>query len=338
MKLCTYASLAALAALAACGGGSPPFASPISSNTQQTQLQSISLARVPPRVVASERRASWMDARARGGSLAYISDSGVNAVLAFTWPKLRIVGTLSGLDYPQGLCADKSGNVYVTNTQKFDVLAFAHGSVKEVKRLADPGEYPVGCAFDASGDLAVTNIVSKLGSGYGTGSISIYKGAAGSPKVVSDSNFARVFFDGYDVKGNLFFDGQDANANFAIAMFDGKKFTALTVSGATINSPGAVQVVGSHVNVEDQLGTNGYSVMYQTTLKGTTLTVDATAPLLDGLDCVQSFITGPAKREQLICPDSASPAIEVYKYPTGGNATDALYRYVVSPTGAVISP
>lgn len=279
-----------------------------------------------------------MDARAAKGALLYVSDSTLNDVFAFTWPNLRLIGNLSGLSLPQGECVDASGNIWIANTTKSDVLEFAHGAIKPSKTLADPGEYPAGCAVSPSGDLAVTNIVAKKGKRYGSGSISIYKAAGGYPQVFLDPTFSRVFFDGYDSRGNLFLDGQDTVGNFAIAEFDGKAFTPLVVSGATINFPGTVQVTGAHVNVEDQLGPNGYSVMYRTTLSGTTLTVDATAALLDGRDCIQSYVYGKAGRQKVICPDAGTPGVEVYKYPAGGDAIGAIYRYVFSPAGAVVSP
>ncbi|MBV8530171.1 MAG: hypothetical protein JO104_02555 [Candidatus Eremiobacteraeota bacterium] len=333
---------AALGLLVACsnaGTGVAPtsaFKRPIGSPAGGPPA--FALAQAPPRVpVRSGYRKSWMDPHATG-PLLYISDSPVNVVLAYTWPKLRLIGNLSGLNYPQGECVDRSGNIWIANTKRSEMLEFARGSVKMIKRLKDRGQYPSGCSVSANGDLAVANIVARVGKGYGPGSLSIYKGAGGPPKVYSDPAFGRVFFDGYDGSGNVFLDGQDNNGAFLIAKFDGSTFTTLTVSGATINFPGAVQVTGSHVNVEDQLGSNGYSVMYETSLNGTTLTVDATAPLLDGMDCVQSYISGKGKRQRVICPDGVTPGIEVYKYTAGGSPVKALYRNVLSPTGAVVSP
>jgi hypothetical protein len=279
-----------------------------------------------------------MNAAAAKGALLYVSDSLLGDVFAFTWPKLRLIGNLSGLHFPQGECVDASGNIWIANTKRSEMVEFAHGGFKPIKTLPDRGQYPSSCSISASGDLAVTNILSKQKGGYGSGSLSIYRAATGRPKIFADSSIVKVFFDGYDARGNVFIDGQDGSGAFAIAEFNGKSFVPLTVSGATINSPGAVQVTGAYVNVEDQLGSEGNSVMYQTKLHGTTLTVEATAQLQGGMDCVGSYIEGTAKRERLICPNGGSlPSINLYRYPAGGSPLRALYRYVYDPSGAVVS-
>jgi hypothetical protein len=335
--LATVGTAAVLAGCKGFAGGTAPASVP----AQGVALSPLpfAAARTPAIVgVPSDARRSWMKSRAFG-PLLYVSDSQLNVVLAYTWPKLHLVGNLSGLRFPQGECVDRSGNVWVANTKRSEMVEFAHGRPQPIKTLADPGEYPSGCSVGGNGDLAVANIVAKRGrKAYGPGSISIYKGATGKPKVFSDGAFSRVFFDGYDSHGNLFLDGEDSSNAFVIAEFDGKAFTPLTVSGATINAPGSVQVTGSYVNVEDQLGAGGNSVMYQTTLSGSTLTVTATAQLLGGLDCVQSFVDGAAKKQRVICPDAGTPSINVYEYPAGGSPIETLYQNVLSPTGSVVSP
>jgi hypothetical protein len=281
-----------------------------------------------------------MDSRAAKGTLLYVSDSSLGDVFAFTWPKLHLIGNLSALSQPQGECVDRSGNIWIANTNKFEMLAFGHGGVKPIETLADPDEYPIACSVSASGDLAVTNILSKQGGGYGPGSLSIYKAAKGRPTVFSDPTFSKVFFDGYDERGNLFVDGQKGSGAFALAEFDGKSFTALKVSGATINFPGSIQVTGAYVNLEDQGPSGGNSVIYRTTLRGTTLTVDSAAHLLDGMDCIGSYIYGVGKLQRAICPNGtlSAPSVNVYKYPAGGSPIKVLDRNVLAPDAAVVSP
>lgn len=329
-------SLVLASVLAACSrGAAPPIAMPNSA----IELQNISSARIPVNFsLPSDRRKSWMSAGAAKGALLYVSDSLLGDVFAFTWPKMRLIGNLSGLHFPQGECVDTNGNIWIANTKRAEMVEFAHGGVKPIKTLSDRGQYPCSCSISANGDLAVTNILSKQKGGYGSGSLSIYRAASGRPKIFADTGIVKVFFDGYDSRGNVFIDGQDGSGAFSIAEFNGKSFVALTVSGATINSPGAIQVTGTRVNVEDQLGSEGNSVMYQTKLQGTTLTVDATAQLDDGTDCVGSWIDGVRARQRLICPNGGSPpSINVYRYPAGGSPLTALYRYVYDPSGAVIS-
>jgi hypothetical protein len=332
----TFGPLALASILAACSHGATP---PIAASNSTMPLQNVALARIPVNFSRPpDRRNSWMDAAAAKGALLYVSDSLLGDVFAFTWPKLRLIGNLSGLHFPQGECADASGNIWIANTKRSEMVEFAHGGVKPIKTLSDRGQYPSSCSINSNGDLAVANILSKQKGGYGSGDVGIYRAASGRPKIFADPDIVKVFFDGYDARGNVFVDGQDASGAFAIAEFNGKSFVPLTVSGATINAPGAIQVTGAYVNVEDQLGSEGNSVMYRTKLRGTTLNVEAAAQLYDGTDCVGSYIEGAAKRQRLICPNGGSPpSVNVYRYPAGGSPLSALYKYVYEPSGAVIS-
>ncbi len=318
------------AVLAACAGGSQSFAP-----GADTSVQNILLAKSPANIsVRPNVGRSWMQPNVKG-ALLYVADAGNNDVFVYTWPALRLIGNLSGFKVPQGDCVDAAGNIWIASTKNSKMLEFARGGLKPIETLDDPGQYPSGCSVDkTTGDLAVTNILSRS---YGPGSLSIYKGARGSPKVYADPNIAKVYFDGYDGKGNVYMDGIDASGVFAIAKFDGKKFQALTVSGATINAPGAVAVIGSTINVGDQSGASGNSVMYETTIKGTTLTVVATAQLVGSVDCVGTYIAGGAKHGQAICPDAGTPAIYVYSYPAGGTPTNSVSTGLVDPEGAVVT-
>lgn len=277
---------------------------------------------------------SWMEPNVKG-ALLYIADAGVGDVFVYSWPALRLIGNLSGFKVPQDVCVDAAGNVWIVNTARSQLLEYARGGLKPIATLDDPGQYPVGCSIDeTTGNLAVTNIISRQ---YGPGSLSIYKAAQGSPKVFSDPTFEKMYFDGYDDEGNLFVDGINDNGLFTIARFDGKKFQPLTISGATLNAPGAVVVKGSKIDVEDQTGASGSSVMYETMLKGTTLTVVATAEFTDSVDCVGTYIAGKAKHQQAICPDGGTPSIYVYDYPAGGNPTKSVLTGLTEPEGAAIT-
>jgi hypothetical protein len=327
--LCGVSAVAAL--LAACTSGPQVFAP-----NGAASMDDVLLAKHPaaPAFAHPNAGKSWMEPNVKG-PLLYVADAGNDDVFVYTWPALSLIGNLSGFQVPQGECVDAAGNVWVANTKTSKMLEFARGGLKPIKTLKDRGQFPSSCAIDPkTGDLAVTNIISRS---YGPGSLSIYKAAGGAPKIFADPNLEKVYFDGYDGKGNLYVDGIDASGIFQIAKFDGKKFTALRISGANVNAPGAVQVVGSTINVEDQSGVLGNSVMYETTLAGSTLTVVATAQLTDGMDCVGTFIAGGAKHEQAICPDAATPAVYVYDYPAGGSPTKSVLTGLSDPEGAVIT-
>jgi hypothetical protein len=322
--------LVAAAVLVACTSGPQRFAP-----SGAASVPDILVAKHPASVsLRPDLRKSWMEPNVKG-ALLYIADAGVSDVFVYSWPALHLIGNLSGFKVPQDVCVDAAGNVWIVNTARSQLLEYARGGLKPIATLDDPGRYPVGCSIDeTTGDLAVTNIISRK---YGPGSLSIYKAAQGSPIVFSDPAFEKMYFDGYDGEGNLFVDGINDNGLFTIAKFDGKKFQPLTVSGATLNAPGAVEVKGSKIDVEDQVGSSGYSVMYETTLKGTTLTVVATAEFADSVDCVGTYVAGNAKHQQAICPDAGTPSIYVYDYPAGGYPTKSILTGLTEPEGAAIT-
>ncbi|HEY2473798.1 MAG TPA: hypothetical protein VGI19_03260 [Candidatus Cybelea sp.] len=106
--------------MAACGGAAPAPAVGLAP----TRLQAVESSKVSPNVVGSAGGKSWMTSHAKG-PLLYISDSVVNVVLVFTWPKLRLIGNLSGLHQPQGECVDASSKVWIANTNRSEMLEFA---------------------------------------------------------------------------------------------------------------------------------------------------------------------------------------------------------------------
>jgi hypothetical protein len=156
----------------------------------------------------------------------YVSDSGTNEVDLFAWPKPKTGSALSGsFSEPQGECANRAGDVFITNTGDSNILEYA-GS-KLVSTLSDPNEYPVGCSYDTlSGDLAVSNII---GTSDGAGTISIYKNATGAPKLFLGQSLQHVFSVQYDGSGDVYAYGQTSSYQFALSELRSgtKKFKAI---------------------------------------------------------------------------------------------------------------
>jgi hypothetical protein len=134
--------------------------------------QSQTVLPAAPNAVAAtgDRARSWMSPDAKKLNLLYVSDYITNDVDAYSYPqgKLRGVlrGTLKGFVSPSGLCADKSGDVFVPDSSNSTVLEYAHGSTHLVRTLNDREEIPYSCTVGpSSGDLAVVNIASFRGPG-----------------------------------------------------------------------------------------------------------------------------------------------------------------------------
>src|ERR1700729_644904 len=92
----------AVALLAGCGG---------------TQSQGTGTSDMAPQSRApvghAEPDSSWMSPEAKSHDLLYVV-SGSN-VDVFTYPGGTLVGTLTGFEYPLGLCSDSNGNVWIAN-------------------------------------------------------------------------------------------------------------------------------------------------------------------------------------------------------------------------------
>jgi len=127
---------------------------------------------------------SWMSPDARAHErLIYVSDSSTYDVYIFLSDRDKLVGTLTDQNNPAGLCADKVGDVYVTQLYGHQIVEYAHGGTKPIKILSDPGYEPGACSFDpATGNLAVANIASDE---FTQGNLLVYPNATGTPVTYS---------------------------------------------------------------------------------------------------------------------------------------------------------
>lgn len=325
--VCLCAFLIMLAGCSTTGSvpsvGSGP--NPTQPNAQPTLIRASGIAQN----VRPDFRRSWMAPGAKHGRLLYISDSGTDDVDIYTYPKLKLIGTLTGFDLPQGLCLDKAGDVWIVNTNASDLLEYAPRGTNPIATLYDPGEYPVACSGDGvTGDLAASNLIS---TSNGSSSLSIYKHAAGSPDVIEA--LTRNFFLSYDPKGNLFVDGENSSYNFALGEIpEGtKKVEQLSVSGATIEFPGSLQYADGNLALSGPNNTQDDTVIYQLAVSGSVATVVGTAQLL-GSCGVAIFILG----HEVVCVNTGND-IAIYKYPAGGWPIKVIHTSLVEPLGLVIT-
>ena len=220
------------------------------------------------------------------------------------------------------------GDVWITNYGSSNIVEYAHGGTSPINTLNDPGENPFGCSVNIrNGALAVTNLISASG---GSGSMSIYKKAAGSPKNYVDPNFHQMYFLSYDNMGNIFVDGENASSGFQYAELTkgSSTFTDITLSGsgfAQINAPGGVQFNGKYIAVGDL----GGSVIYHTS--GAIVT--GSTPLKSQTGGVLQF---SIQGDRVISPDRNQQDLGLYKYPAGGFALKSITGFS-TPFSAVVS-
>lgn len=146
------------------GGGSPALGLPRSAQNVQ------------------DLPGSWMASDAKKQKLLYLGDEAADDVYVYSWPGLKLKGTLTGFNAPNGECADRAGDVFVANEDTLQILEYAHGGTSPIKTLSDSGEYPVGCSG-------------------GPGNVAIYPDASGTPTTYTDPPFYYYFFCGYDAHG-----------------------------------------------------------------------------------------------------------------------------------------
>jgi hypothetical protein len=272
-------------------------------------------------------RRSWMAPDAKKHDLLYLGDEAADDVYVYSWPSLKLKGTLTGFDAPNGECADKKGDVFVTNEDKSQLLEYAHGGATPIKTLNDSGEYPVGCSVDPStGNLAVTNIDTPKG---GTGNVAIYRDASGTATTYTAPAFYYYFFCSYGSKGDLFVDGTDNGSAFEFAELPSgsASFERITLD-QTIDFPGGVQWDGQHVAVGDQ----EQPYIYEFAISGSSGVKVGSTPLDDTNDVSQFSIAGG----KVVAPDFLNNEVQIFKYPAGGSALKAIPN-VTTPIGSALS-
>lgn len=273
---------------------------------------------------------SWMDPDAKTTRLLYVSSVLTNDVYAYSYSTHKLKGTLTGFQTPYGLCVDKAANVWIVNDAASQIVEYAHGGTAPIATLSDPGVYPEGCSVDpTTGNLAVTNFSSNSGSG----SVSIYAGAQGSPKRYSDPTFANYRFCGYDAHGNLFVDGANGAAAFTFAELPkgSKTFKDISLK-QNIEWPGGVQWDGKYITVGDTDTGMIYRVNARGQVKGSLQ--------LSGANYVNQFWIALAPNQALrlakvIVPSQDGGVVGYYKYPAGGPAITSIP--VSEPFGATVS-
>jgi hypothetical protein len=103
---------------------------------------------------------SWMKPGTSGSDLLYIGSPATGDIYVYTYPGGELVGMLTGLEDPLGLCSDTNGNVWITNVygDYSYLVAYAHGGTKPIATLEDSGFAPQACSVDpTTGNLAVAN-------------------------------------------------------------------------------------------------------------------------------------------------------------------------------------
>lgn len=309
-------SIGAAALMASCGAAQPPIGVPLDAQNP-----------LPARAVPLSPSA------ATSTNLLYVADNVSGIVQVLTYPKGKPAQTLTGFDSLTGECVDGVGDVFITDTKQGGsgyVYEYAHGGSEPIATLSDPFTWPAGCAVDpTSGDLALVSF----------GGIAIFPHASGNPVTYTDSNFATMRYDGYDMNGNLFIDGYAPSGNsftFAELAHGSTSLNNITIAG-TLDEAGAVQWDGQYITVMTVAGPRGRSpVIDRLQVNGSSASIAGTTTLNNHrkrYNGGQFWI----QNNRVIGPSQNGGAVSIWAYPSGGKPTKTIKDMGPDAWGVAVS-
>lgn len=327
-------------ALTACSGVGTGLAPSSPTQEQNAGRPTETTRAVSPRslfgksvVTHANHNPSWMAPNAKKDQLLYASDVSADAVNVYSLPSGAQVGTLTGLSEPAGECSDRYGNVYIANVLTEQILEYAHGGTSPINTWQEDNEEPYSCAIDPkTGNLAVSNLNSI--SGMATPNVTIYTSSA--KIVATDSNFASMYFVGYDKNGNLYVDGQNSANQFCYAELPAGESGLVDIAlQAPIQFPGGIQWDGKDMAVGDSFR----PVIYRTLGATVVGTVTLSGVLLPG----EFSFYGKGSQQKVVVPDEESGSggepngtADIWRYPGGGNPVKYIGNLYL-PLGSAVS-
>jgi NHL repeat len=278
---------------------------------------------------------SWMstEARAKTSKLLYVSDPGTNDVDVYSYPKGKLVGTLTGFNEPWGLCSDRAGNVFVADVWNYRVVEYAHGGTDPIQIIARKRGHPISCSVDPqSNHLAV--VYYFLHNPHRRTEVAIYAAETGVPKLYGGSKIANGFNAcAYDNRGNLFVDGLFGYVSSVVGLAElpnGAKHLVEIDLPNHIGHLSGIQWAGNHLAMGDQSLSGSYPAMiYQYNIDGTRATQVGTTQLF-GTTGLQQFWADGAR------VSAPSGSVRLYHYPAGGMPVKTLGGFT-NPFGITLS-
>jgi hypothetical protein len=286
---------------------------------------------------------------AKGGASIIVSDASDNVVDIFNAAGKQ-TAQLTGFSLPQGLALDTAGNLYVADTNNSRIQVYAAGFKGPPTTINDPGEAPASVTIDSKGNLGVANILT---TGSGPGSVSFFNKGGTLLTTLSNPNFAKVLFDAFDDKGNLYIDGTNASGAFVagevVGGVSGKAITILA-TGNSVGYPGGIAISSTDkIALDDQQNVTIFT--YNAPVKGSLGMPIATTPLTGAGDPISFAFTRTNK--DIWVADAAHggstsapsepnkfliSSADKYRYSKGGaSSKDILFKHGAQPDGIVLT-
>lgn len=275
----------------------------------------------PQRAQVDARTGSWMLLDAKKDALLYISTAG-GYVYVYSYPANTLVGQLSGFISPEGLCSDKAGHIFVTDSYLQEVSEFAHGDTQPIAMFTQSSQdwHPISCSVDpGTKNLAVQP--------DGTHSLYIFK-HEGSGATIYNNPYGYGYLGGtYDGSGNFFMRG---TPNHIAELPKGTStFTNIKLS-RHIDPTEGFAWDGKYLSITN--GNTSAIIDYRIHVHRTVGTV-VSASSLKGAELVRQFTI---YKSRFIGPDQFASQVTFWKYPRFGNAIGAITG-LTEPIGSALS-
>ena len=298
------------------------FAGCAESQTPANMVDGISQAR--PIASHAQRDASWMLPEAKREKLLYVS-SYYKYVNVYSYPKGKLVGTLTGFGILSQDCSDRRGNVWIIDNQNGKLYEYAHGGTVPIALIIPPSGNPLSCVVNPrNGDLAV---------GTGTEALFVYRHAKGTPVEYQDYAIEGFFYCAYDPKGNLFISGVTPDYKFQFAELPRGAASILNITlDQSITRPGGVAATSNSVAVGD--GASGTIYEFQIAGSGGT---EVGATVLDGAyGALGEFLIHGRRVVAALSSESFS-AVDIFDWPAGGAPINEITGDLQAPLGVAVS-
>jgi hypothetical protein len=311
----------AIATSGGCSGGSsgvaPTFPGQLPGSNSVLALGRSSVSR---RAVTT---ASFMSRDAVDQPLVFVSDAANNVVDIYRQTgENKMVGQITGFNFPSGLAVDAARNLYVTTGSSIPIYAPPYtGAPKST--LDDTGYLPNAVAVLPSGTIGVANACNAPSCGSLTGNVVFYASNSTTPcaTVADPTNFGNLFFDAFDDRGNLFITGQGSSGVWAIGEVKGgcqaKNIELLTTMNAISGTTGIQVDKLDRIAIVNGIGgvSNRAIDVYDRPRNGSLGNPIVTMPLTGSAAPSQFAIRRSAVELYIADQDGASYE---YQYPMGG--------------------
>jgi len=236
-----------------------------------------------------------------------------------------VMGTIA-VSYPNGICTDKAGNVWIPDGGAQTISEYAKGGTTALTTLSDTGQQPSACAVDSNGTVYVGNIAA--------GTISVYKkGSTTITRTITvanaQANGAYVIGVSVDELHNL----AVSWSNFSISgvdIFPKAKGTGTTKISSGTDAFGSVEFDNAENLILDDQTTASFSVYTPSWTSCNTVSNGS------GVSAVSGALD-KTNGDFVLANDSGGTGVELtYGGCTGGGTLEKTYSSGLVASGLVI--